>query len=161
MNRRQVIRTTVLSVIPLLLMGTGVVLSSAGPAGAGGTKHKAKLAHVGPDVEGLSKVSFHLQYGSGGSDRRFGHLERHPHQRPGDRERRLDGVAHPAHGRRVVREQHPTSGYGPPLCPTQNTTSGLFGATATGPIDHPANCATGQTAVVYGGDGRASGSPPP
>ena len=58
MNRRQVIRSTALSVIPLLLLGTGVVLSSAGPAGAGGTKHKAKLAHVGPDVEGLSKVSF-------------------------------------------------------------------------------------------------------
>ena len=152
MNRRRVIRSAALFVIPLLLVGTGVVLSSAGPAGAGGSKHKAKLVHVGPDVEGLSKVSFTCNTAAVG-----------PTGGSGTWSVTLNNV-------QVIESDGSTEwptpltvevlfGSNPQIVEihsvdlTQNTTSGLFGATATGPIDHPANCATGQTAVVYGGDG--------
>jgi hypothetical protein len=153
MKRSTLVRAAGVITASLVFACANAVMSSSGPALAGATKHKAKLAVVGPDAEGLSKVSFTCSPTASG-----------PTGGAGTWSVKLVGVQ--------VIESDGVTEWPTPLDVTvsignnpttelhavhlsQDATTGLFGASGSGTLQNPANCVTGQSVTVYGSDGFA------
>jgi hypothetical protein len=153
MKSSHLVRAVGVITASLVFTCTVLAASSSGPALAGVTKHKAKLAAVGPDAEGLSKVSFTCSPTSTGPTGGAGTWSV---KLVGVQVIESDGVTEwptPLDVTVFVGNNPTTELHSVHL--SQNATTGLFGATASGTLQNPANCASGQSVTVYGSDGWA------